>query len=81
MHIVEIANRTGVDENKLGRILRLLASTHIFREGKFFMPSHCSPFDNHYTFPVKRDVFANNRLSIQLISTNPLSNIGFYLLV
>ena len=38
MHISEIANKTGVDEDKLGRILRLLASTHVFREGKFFTP-------------------------------------------
>ena len=35
MHIAEIAKKTGVDEDKLGRILRLLASTHVFREGKF----------------------------------------------
>jgi len=38
MHIADIATRTGVDKDKLSRILRLLASTHIFREGKFFAP-------------------------------------------
>ena len=38
MHISEIANKAGVDEDKVGRILRLLASTHVFREGIFFAP-------------------------------------------
>jgi len=35
MHISEIGKETGVDAEKLGRILRLLASKHIFREGIF----------------------------------------------
>ncbi|KAG6844999.1 hypothetical protein H0H87_001771 [Tephrocybe sp. NHM501043] len=56
MHVMEIGKRAGVDHAKIGRILRLLASKHIFRE-------------------VDLDCFANNRLSFQLLSSSPLSNI------
>ncbi|EAU82335.1 hypothetical protein CC1G_06645 [Coprinopsis cinerea okayama7 len=57
MHISELSSKVGVDANKLGRILRLLVTRHIFREAS-------------------TDVFANNRLSMQLLSTNPLWNLG-----
>jgi hypothetical protein len=77
MHIMEIANKTGVDEDKLGRILRLLASTHVFREGNFaLLEGHCPN-----AFSVKRNVFANNRLSLQLLATNPLSSLGLFVSV
>jgi hypothetical protein len=33
MHISEISKRSGIEQGKLGRILRLLATKHIFREG------------------------------------------------
>jgi len=33
MHISELGKKSGVEERKAGRILRLLASKHIFREG------------------------------------------------
>ena len=33
MHISEIGNKTGLEERKAGRILRLLATKHVFREG------------------------------------------------
>jgi len=33
MHVSEIGKKTGVEEHKAGRILRLLASKHVFREG------------------------------------------------
>ena len=33
MHISELSKKSGVEERKAGRILRLLASKHIFREG------------------------------------------------
>ena len=83
MHVVEISKRSGVEQGKLGRILRLLATKHVFREGAL----HCFTF----SLPLKavclmilcvlvtKDVFANNRLSMQLLSTNPLSNLGLYL--
>lgn len=59
MHVSEIGKISGLDERKLGRILRLLATKHIFRE-------------------ISRDVFANNRLSLQLLSSNPISSLGLH---
>jgi len=40
MHISEIGKKTGVEEHKAGRILRLLASNHVFREGFSVSPPH-----------------------------------------
>lgn len=59
LHISDIGKKAGIEEGKLGRVLRLLASKHIFRE-------------------VSANVFANNRLSMQLLSSNPLTNMGFH---
>jgi len=59
MHISEIGKKTGLEERKAGRILRLLATNHVFRE-------------------VSENVFTNNRLSTQLLSTNPLSSMGLH---
>ena len=33
MHISEIGKKIGLEERKAGRILRLLATKHVFREG------------------------------------------------
>ena len=33
MHVSEIGKKTGLEERKVGRILRLLATKHVFREG------------------------------------------------
>ena len=33
MHISEIGKKSGLEERKAGRILRLLATNHVFREG------------------------------------------------
>jgi hypothetical protein len=33
LHISAIGKKAGIEEGKLGRVLRLLASKHIFREG------------------------------------------------
>ena len=33
LHISDIGKTAGIEEGKLGRVLRLLASKHIFREG------------------------------------------------
>ncbi|KAF8994600.1 O-methyltransferase-domain-containing protein [Cyathus striatus] len=57
--VSEIAEKAGVDERKLARVLRSLASRHCFRE-------------------VERNVFANNRLSLQLLSDNPVSSLGLH---
>ncbi|KAJ7152575.1 S-adenosyl-L-methionine-dependent methyltransferase, partial [Mycena crocata] len=59
MHVTEISKKTGIEQEKLARILRLLATGHCFRE-------------------VDKDVFANNRISIQLLATNPISSLGFH---
>lgn len=32
--VTELANKTGLDYDKLSRILRFLATTHVFREGE-----------------------------------------------
>ncbi|KAK7691573.1 hypothetical protein QCA50_004972 [Cerrena zonata] len=55
LHVSKLSEVTGIECNYLARILRLLATKHIFRE-------------------VSPDHFANNRLSIQLVSSNPLSS-------
>jgi hypothetical protein len=34
VNISELGRRTGVDEGKLGRVLRFLAAKHVFQEGK-----------------------------------------------
>ncbi|KAK0476358.1 S-adenosyl-L-methionine-dependent methyltransferase [Armillaria novae-zelandiae] len=57
LHISDLGALSGAEPRKLGRILRLLASKHCFRE-------------------VDRDIFANNRLSMMLLSTNGLSSLA-----
>lgn len=57
IHIDELASTLNVNSNKLGRIMRLLVTKHIFRE-------------------VSHDVFANNRLSMKLLSDNPIWSLG-----
>ena len=39
MHISEIGGKTGLEEHKAGRILRLLATKHVFREGPYLYTS------------------------------------------
>ncbi|KAK0215214.1 S-adenosyl-L-methionine-dependent methyltransferase [Armillaria nabsnona] len=55
LHISELGALSSAEPRKLGRIMRLLASRHCFRE-------------------VDHDVFANNRLSMMLLSTNGVSS-------
>jgi len=76
MHISEIGQKTGLEERKAGRILRLLATRHVFREGS----SLYTLLHSHLMWIiVSENVFANNRLSTQLLSTNPLSSLGLHL--
>ncbi|KAI3616393.1 S-adenosyl-L-methionine-dependent methyltransferase [Moniliophthora roreri] len=57
MHVNQLAEASGLkDSDKLGRVLRLLAAKHIFRE-------------------VKPNIYANNRLSVKLISKNAVSDL------
>ncbi|KAF9452281.1 S-adenosyl-L-methionine-dependent methyltransferase [Macrolepiota fuliginosa MF-IS2] len=60
VHVSELGRRTGVDQAKLGRVLRLLATKHVFQE-------------------VSPDTFANNHLSSQLVSTDPLCSFGLHI--
>ncbi|TFK48868.1 S-adenosyl-L-methionine-dependent methyltransferase [Heliocybe sulcata] len=55
VHIAEISKACGIEAGKLGRVLRLLASQHCYRE-------------------VAPDVFANNRLSMKLLSSDPIAS-------
>ncbi|KAG7451455.1 S-adenosyl-L-methionine-dependent methyltransferase [Guyanagaster necrorhizus] len=55
LHISELARLSGLDEGKLGRILRLLVTSHVFCE-------------------VKPNVFSNNRLSMKLLKSDPVSD-------
>ena len=82
MDIAGIGEKSGADPEKIGRILRLLATRHIFREGEEF-PFTAQAHGNRRTpVPlVSNDVFANNRLSIQLLSNNPISSLGLHLYV
>ncbi|KAK1223496.1 hypothetical protein PQX77_013623 [Marasmius sp. AFHP31] len=56
VHVDQLASWSGLDAGKLGRILRVLATKHCFRE-------------------VKPGVFANNRHSLKLLSTDATSSI------
>ncbi|KAH0586957.1 hypothetical protein H2248_005787 [Termitomyces sp. 'cryptogamus'] len=81
MHIKEIGEKAGVNYEKLGRILRLLTTHHIFREGdepqNVFLSCQCN--GRYFRFQVMTDRFANNRLSLQLLSSNPLASmVSFY---
>lgn len=37
LHVDELAKHSGVDKNKLYRILRFLATKHVFTEGGLFL--------------------------------------------
>ncbi|KXN90283.1 Sterigmatocystin 8-O-methyltransferase [Leucoagaricus sp. SymC.cos] len=56
LHVSILAQQSGLDEDKLSRILRMLATKHCFVE-------------------VQPDVFANNRLSIKMLSIDPVSGL------
>lgn len=81
MHIEALGRKARVNPGKLGRVMRLLATRHIFKEGT----DSRHPFQSHINIkhlciPVSTDCFANNRLSLQLLSSNPLTNIISHLL-
>lgn len=37
-HVSDIAQRTGLNQNKIERIMRLLATKHVFRESNYSRP-------------------------------------------
>ena len=70
----QLAKQSGLGPNKLSRILRMLATKHCFQEGE------CINWGNRIgtnaiIILVKPNVFANNRISMQLVSTNPVSGL------
>ncbi|KAJ7927645.1 S-adenosyl-L-methionine-dependent methyltransferase [Mycena leptocephala] len=58
VHVDELARKSGYDGDKLARVLRLLATRHCFTEGSMSKPN----------------VFANNRLSLRLVSSDPIAS-------
>ena len=72
LHVAELARLSGIHEIKLSKILRLLATNHIYREGRnvvFLVNPVIRPV------LVKQDVYTNNRMSIRLISADPISSL------
>jgi len=63
----ELSQMIGIEKTKLARILRLLTTKGLFKEGQYiYNPCQCISDD---LVLVNRDVFANNRLSLVLKST------------
>ncbi|KAF8899314.1 S-adenosyl-L-methionine-dependent methyltransferase [Infundibulicybe gibba] len=60
VHVKQLAQESGLDTDKLARVLRLLATKHCYTEGRSL---------------VKPNVFANNRLSMKLLSNDPVSGL------
>ena len=63
----ELSQLIGIEKSKLARILRLLASKGMFKEGKYMCTSFWCASPNLHL--VDRNVFANNRLSLVIKST------------
>ena len=76
LHIDELAKLSGLDSGKLGRILRMLATKHCFSEGtRLVLMSLSSSQAYSMYIAVDTNVFANNRLSIKLVSSDPVSSL------
>jgi hypothetical protein len=75
LHINELARCCKVDPQKLVHIMRLMAAEGTFTEGALHLTHEV--FLNDIIFPhlVKPDVFASNRLSLPLLSLNPVSDL------
>lgn len=71
--VEQLAKQSGLDPNKLGRILRMLATKHCFQEGERLKRQRQG--QALMILLVKPNVFANNRIGMQLVSTNPVSGL------
>jgi hypothetical protein len=70
-----ITKETGIEVGKLGRILRFLATKHCFHEGTRLPTSFTELLTKQKNCVLVRpDVFANNRLSLLLVSSTPLAD-------
>ncbi|KAK7047294.1 hypothetical protein VNI00_006525 [Paramarasmius palmivorus] len=73
--VIELAEASGFkDADKLGRVMRLLATRHVFREGQLQCVIY-GHFEILARTTVKPNIYANNRLSVRLISTNSVSDL------
>ena len=63
----ELSQIIGIEKTKLARILRLLTTRGLFKEGEYM----CNPYKRISCdlLLVNRDVFANNRLSLVIKTT------------
>jgi hypothetical protein len=74
LHINELSDKTGIERGKLARILRLLATRQCFREGQLYNRSDL--FKHEFiSLEVSPDVFANTRVSLPLLKSNPVSDL------
>lgn len=74
LHVSSLGSIVGIDPGKLSRILRMLASRHIFTEGGSCSVGLLLSLLNLF-FKVNDNVFCNNRLSILLLSENNVSSL------
>jgi len=79
----ELAKLSGVDKDKLTKVLRSLANRHIFRAGEdsIHFNRHVESSQSSFTSfgsPVSKDVYVNNRLSVTLLQEDPVSSLIGY---
>ena len=67
LHVNELSQMIGIEKTKLARILRLLTTRGLFKEGEYIFDPY--RFISRDLVLVNRDVFANNRLSLVIKST------------
>jgi len=74
MSVETLSEKTGIMASKLSRILRYLATKHIFCEGNYFNQPLMILFPRWFCLEtVQPNVFANNRYSILLHDQVPIS--------
>ncbi len=73
LHVDELGRLTDQDPGKLARVLRTLATNHVYTEGSCDLMLHsCAELTRGLVTP---NVFANNRLSMKLLATDPVSSL------
>lgn len=71
--VEDLSKASGVEAGKLGRIMRLLATRHVYREGMTGQLSYTAPLIK--LFLVRPNVYANNRTSMKLLSKDPVNGL------
>lgn len=80
LHVSELSKKTGIEAGKLARIMRFLATRHVFREGAL-VSCITKIYSKGSLRAVNEDVFANNRLSMMLVSSHGLHDLMGHLFV